>query len=125
VCSITINNTVDQQLAGLVADNDNVMIEQRLIALAREASLTQSGPLDVAGLTRMPPELKTLRKKRIGRHRVFYVGHHTKCTYHALYVKEFKRFGKNDEDDRKFQKALARALAEPPTRTLTEPTPSP
>jgi hypothetical protein len=89
------------------------MIEKRLINFAKEASVENKGALDeISPLTRITGELKLARKIQIGRHRVFYTGFHTQCSYHAFYIKEFKKTGVNDEDDKRFQKALFKAMQE-------------
>ena len=88
------------------------MIEKRLIQFAQEASIAVSGGLDIAPMKRMPSDLQDARKITIGRHRVYYTGHHTQCSYTSFFIKEFKKTGVNDEDDSRFQKALIRAKGE-------------
>ncbi len=119
MCSITTNATVDQQLEHLELSNNRQMIEKRLIDFAREASPECRGALDVAGMHGFPADLKEVRKKQIGRHRVYYTGFHKQCNYHTFYIKEFKRTGVDDDSDRHFQNRLRSALSLPPTRRLT------
>jgi hypothetical protein len=118
VCSITINATVESQLEILSASNDKDLVEKRLFQLADAADIDSMGPLDLGGMKGMPDALKHVRKQRIGRHRVFYTGHYTHCTYHAFYIKINKRTGIEDEADRRFQKRLAQVLHEPVVKTL-------
>jgi hypothetical protein len=118
VCSITTNATVDGQLSRLEHSDDRQMIEDRLIYFAKEASTEVSGALDVAGMHDLPADLKDIRKKRIGRHRVYYIGHHRQCSYHTFYIKEFKKSNVDRENDSSFRIKLRRALGEPPTREL-------
>jgi len=58
----------------------------------------------------MPPGLQNMRRLRAGRHRVFYTGHHSECSYLVFFIKEFTKTGFSDEDDRQFQRLLASAL---------------
>jgi hypothetical protein len=120
VCSVLTNPTIDEQLASLERSGDRAMIEKRLFEFAREADVTQRGALDnpAHAMKRMPEELAGARKIRIGRHRVYFTGSHLHCSYHAFYIKEFKKTGVNDEDDRRHQKRLIRASQEGPTRTI-------
>lgn len=123
MCSITTNATVDGQLKGIGA-SDTRMIERRLSTFAGEANENTPGGLDTPDthMMRMPEELREIRKKRVGRHRVYYKGHHSQCSYHAFYIKIFKKKGVDQEDNKVFQERLERALAEPTTRTLPDPT---
>jgi len=118
VCSITINKTVDE-----ILESDNQIrsqIEERMIALAKDSSIASRGALDeISPMTRMPKDLRHIRKKTIGRHRVYFHGHHTDCCFHIVYVKAFKRKGRNDDDDRKFQWILSRASSDMNSRRLT------
>lgn len=122
MCSISTNRTVDQELQQLERSDDRRMIEQRLFRFADEANATQMGVLDslINSMRRMPDDLKDIRKIRIGRHRVYYTGYHTQCSYHTFYIKSFKKTGVNDEDDKRFQDKLRRALTEPKTSTLSD-----
>ncbi|MCA1612591.1 MAG: hypothetical protein LC800_00250 [Acidobacteria bacterium] len=103
------------------------MIEKRLGTMAGEANETTSGGLDIpeTSMTRMPTDLRDVRKKRIGRHRVFYTGYHTLCSYRSFYLKVFKKNDRDREDDAAFQAILRHALTDPPTRTLPDPTQPP
>ncbi|MBI5878490.1 MAG: hypothetical protein HZB53_12645 [Chloroflexi bacterium] len=120
MCSITANNTVEEQLSGL-STHDAEMIKRRLVQQAGDANLEHSGPIDRQIMTRMPPELKGLHKLTVGRHRVYVTGHHTHCTYHTVYVKAFKKSGVDNEDDRKFQGKLIAALTSPGGTPLALP----
>lgn len=117
MCSITINKTADDILTAL-NENERKMIETRLINFAQQASVQMRGGLDIAPMKRMPDDLKLARKKRIGRHRVYYTGFHTQCSYETFFIKVNKRKGVNDEDDRGFQRALLRAIDDPQYREL-------
>lgn len=117
MCSVSLNETASEALNRLSRQGSNKqrMIERRLIQLAGEASTEQCGALDGTDchFKPAPRDLAHVRKHRIGRHRVYYTGSHTQCMYHLAWVKEFKRTGVDDEDDRVFQKKLASALQKP------------
>ena len=70
-------------------------------------------------MKRMPPDLREARKITIGRHRVYYTGHHTQCAYLSFFIKEFKKTGVNDEDDVRFQKILVKAIGDRIIRSLS------
>ena len=118
MCSIKINATVDDILKSKRLQKDKEMIEQRLANFAKDASPQHKGALDGYLMKRMPSELKGIRKKRIGRHRVYYYGHHTQCCYNSFYIKVFKKKGVNDEDNKRFQKILIKAKNDLPSRLL-------
>ena len=118
MCSITINKTADDILARQ-SEKDRRMIERRLVQFAQDASVSVKGALDtIAPMTRMSGDLKQARKKTIGRHRVYYTGFHTQCSYRAFFVKPFKKAGVDDEDDPRFQNTLFRAMDDREYREL-------
>jgi hypothetical protein len=91
--------------------------------MADEADVGRSGGLDNPAntLKDMPPELRGARKHRIGRHRIFYTGHHNECSYHTFYIKINKKAGVNDEADPKFHAILKTELATLATCELGPP----
>ncbi len=99
------------------------MIERRLFQFANEADINKPGGLDNPALAmkRMPDDLRDVRKIRIGRHRVYFIGHHQQCRFHAFYIKSFKKTGVDDEDDPKHQRKLSGALVEPVNQHLSNP----
>jgi hypothetical protein len=103
------------------------MVEKRLSTMAGEANENTSGGLDTPDthMRRMPADLREIRKKRVGRHRVYYTGHHRQCSYQSFYIKVFKKGDEDREDDRLFQDRLRRALGESVARTLPDPTQPP
>ncbi len=120
MCSISTNSTNDNQLDELERSGDKDMIEKRLYNFAKESTVQNSSILDSSEchMRRMPKDLRNVRKIKIGRHRVYFTGHHTQCSYAAFYIKMFKRSGKNDEDNQRFQNELGPAICEPPIRTI-------
>lgn len=98
------------------------MIEKRLAQFAADANVEQAGHMDSPQhhMKRMPPDLRGARKMTIGRHRVYWEGHHSKCSYRLFYVKPFKKTGVDDEDDPGFQSKLKKALRAPGERQLKE-----
>lgn len=118
MCSITINDPADNVNLGI---KNKSLIEKRMIELAKESSKTCRGPLDHAPMTRMAqtsPELSGVLKQTVGRHRVYYTGHHTQCCYHIFYIKEFKRDGVDDDDSKRFQQLLISAKSKSSHRML-------
>lgn len=66
-------------------------------------------------------ELCRLRKKRLGRHRAFFAGHHSQCRYQLFYLKMNKKAGVDREEDKAFQSKILKALSLPDTRVLPLP----
>jgi hypothetical protein len=123
VCSLNLNRTFSEQLE---ASGNREFVERRLSALAFEADTEKAGPLDDPGThrQRMPPALRNIRKKRIGRHRIWYSGHHSNCFYTPCYLVENKQGDdRTEQDDNKdFQEHLKNALADGVVaRTLHDP----
>ena len=71
----------------------------------------------------MPAELKHIKKYRYGRHRVYFSGHHSECSYAVWYVKMFKKSDVDAEAERSFHDKLRRALGEA-QRALADPSPA-
>jgi len=121
MCSISLNSIVDQQLNELECSDDKTMMETRLFKFADEANVNTPGALDrpASHMKRMPSFLKDIRKITVGRHRIYYTGHHKHCSYHAVYIKKFKKSGDKDDDNKKFQDKLRRALLCPVGNKIT------
>ena len=113
MCSIATNSTAEAQLQSLTG-KDNTTIEKKLREFAGDSNVQKSGILDLPAnhLYGFPADLKHIRRRRTGRHRVFYVGHHTQCSYQVFYIKKFKDTGVNDELDPQFHKVLRRAVGD-------------
>lgn len=120
MCSAKINRTVSDQLKDKKHANDHQLIESRFFKMADQADMKNSGALDDLShsMTGMPAELRAAKKVRIGRHRVFYTGHHSQCQYQMFYIKWNKKKGTEDENDRKFQDKLKRLIDSPAHREL-------
>lgn len=124
MCLIQANATFDEELNDLERQQRN-LVEKRLFEFADSANVNSPGGLDnpARRVTRFTGELSVVRKIQIGRHRVYYKGHHRQCAYQAFAIKPFKDTGKDDEDNPKFQKYLCRALNIQPTRQIQKPKP--
>lgn len=123
MCSIATNATADQQLNSLKSSGDDKLIEDKLRDFAGNSNIHQPGILDLPKnhLYGMPSDLKHIRRIRAGRHRVFYTGYHTECSYSVFYVKAFKKKGVNDELDPRFHRVLKSVVNDPPTARLIRP----
>jgi hypothetical protein len=111
---------VDEQLTDLEHSGDREMIERRLFNFAKEADTNTPAILDDprCHMQRMPEDLKNIRKITIGRHRIYYIGYHTQCSYSVFYIKKFKKTGRDDDDDKAFQKKLTKILNQPCQREI-------
>lgn len=120
MCSIATNATADQQLNSLKSSGDDKLIENKLRDFAGNSNVHQSGILDLPKnhLYGLPSDLKHIRRIRAGRHRVFYTGHHTECSYIVFYIKAFKKKGVKDELDPRFHRVLKGVVDDPPTARL-------
>jgi hypothetical protein len=111
------------QLESLGHSKDKPMIERRLFQFANDADVNRRGGLDNPALImkRMPDDLKDVRKITIGRHRVYFTGHNTQCSYTAIYVKLYKKTGVDDEDDPRHQKQLVKATLDNSLKEIKDP----
>lgn len=123
MCSIATNATADQQLDSLKSSGDDKLIEDKLRDFAGNSNVQQSGILDLPKhhLRDMPSDLRHIRRIRAGRHRVFYTGYHTQCSYSVFYIKAFKKKGVNDESDSHFHRVLKSVVNDPPTGRIIRP----
>lgn len=123
VCSLTFNTTAEEQLARLERSADRDFVEGRLKDYAFEASVEIAGALDnpTCHMKGMPQDLKDIRKVKVGRHRVYFTGHHSKCTYDIRFIKVHKKDDKLEENRRSFQETLKRMIDAPVVRELKQP----
>lgn len=121
MCLILVNSVADQALNSLQKSSDKYMIERRMYDFADVANKQVEGPLDKTAnrLRYSPPDLRGIRKQRVGRHRVFYTGHHSQCSYDVFFVKKFKKNDKEHEGSKRFQNRLRQALSDPSIRRIT------
>ena len=115
MCSILMSRTAKSQLDELESSGkrgDREMIEKRLERLAQDASPDNPGALDTPDclIKRMPPGLRELRKRRIGRHRAYFKGSHHICFYKVGFIKLNKKKGTDDEDDPNFQNKVMKVF---------------
>src|SRR5688572_9706810 len=120
VCSLTINKTFDKQVKELRGVGQS--IERKLKRMALEADVDKPSLLDAldTNIKRFSGALKVIRKRSFGRHRIYYIGLHSQCSYRAIFIKEFKKKGVDDEDSTSFQNKLITALATPASRIITK-----
>lgn len=122
MCSILKNRSFDKLLEKLVAGEQKTILE-RMYRFADAANETQPGPLENSTnlIKYMPVDLQKVKKHRVGRHRVYYTGNHTQCSYRAFYVKANKKSDKDQEGSKRFQKKLGRALDDEPYHLIPPP----
>ena len=121
MCSITTNKNVDDILEG-ENDQQRTKIEKRLFQFAEDSTVEKSGILDdKAPLTRYSGDLKLTRKIDVGRHRAYYTGFHTHCTYKLFHIKINKKEGVDDDDDPRFKRFLLKVMKEPQQREISPP----
>jgi hypothetical protein len=123
VCSLLTNGTADSQLDSLPKKHKEA-IEKKFSEFAGDSTLSKPGILDSPAnhLHGLPPDLKDVRRMHAGRHRVFYKGFFSQCSFTLFYVKMFKKTGVNDENDSAFHKMLKRAASDMSLgRVLREP----
>jgi len=127
VCLLLSNAMADQGFAMLKQSGDDKDYIARLVQHALEDSVTKA-----AGLHQLlepllswqhDPELRRVRKVRIGRHRFYITGQHTECSYTVCYVKIHKRDEENREEDPRFQSQIFAALQGKVTHELTGQSP--
>lgn len=122
MCSMLSNSQGDECLK-VLGEKDRKMIEKRMFQFASGANTREPGHLDMPQhhMKDMPSDLKAARKMTVGRHRVFWEGHHSNCSYRMFYVKPFKKTGTQDEHDKRFQATLSAARLASGARTLKAP----
>lgn len=125
MCSITINQTADRNLNDLAHSGDKKLIERKLTDFASVASVTQPGPFDETSchIKGLPADLKLVRRRRMGSHRIFFTGYHTQCSYWTFYIKKNKKKGVDDELNPAFQDKLRAALSDTTKRLVEKATP--
>ena len=113
-CKLRVLESAQDQLDGLPAKHRASVLE-RMTRLAAECG----HPLDrVPSMKRLSGELSRVRKRRVGRHRVFFTGLGCECTYSVVLLKPFKKSGVDDEDDPSFQRKLIVSLGSRVARVL-------
>ncbi len=116
-CKVLVLEDAHRQLEELQA-RDHDLIVERMSRLAAQ----EDHPLDrTTPTTRFSPDLRHVRKMRIGLHRVYFFGKGSQCTYRLAWVKANKKSGVDDEDERAWQRKLVLALQRPATGVLAEP----
>lgn len=123
MCLLLVNQAILDSFANLtqIGVNEDDVYQKKLIRFADAADTKYPGPLDNSSgcLKHMPDDLKHIRHYRVGRHRIFLTGHHKNCHYHAWYIKEFKRDGRDTEGSKPFNETLRTVLNSPANNLLT------
>lgn len=124
MCSLSSNKLCDEELK-MLGRNQARKHEEELTRLASEDSIASPdglhGTLEPILSWLHDDELRGLRKKRLGRHRAFFAGHHTGCHYQLFYLKMHKKEEADREEDKAFQSKILKALIQPETRILVPP----
>jgi len=113
VCSLLTNTTADRNLKNL-PKKDAASIEKKFAMFAGNSNVETPGILDQPAnhLHVLPHDLKDVRRHRSGRQRVFYIGNFSQCSFTIIFVKEFKKKGKNDEADLSLHNLLRNAIGD-------------
>jgi hypothetical protein len=123
VCSLTLNKTSKESIDSLRGESEAFIKKIRNRAFG--AKIATQGLLDAPNthLRHFPNDLRHVRKETIGRHRVYYFGHHTDCSYTVFYIKLNKRGDSwaQDDDNPQFQDKLRIALASETAVTYPDP----
>ncbi len=126
MCELLSNKTADEHFEEVIRSGEK-QLEKRLIELAGEATRTRAEGLELKlkeGILTSwvhDPQLRTVRKCTIGRHRVYVEGRNTDCRFIVRYIKLFKKTGVDEEQTLNFKNRILKALQEPRTRTLRGP----
>jgi len=126
LCSVYLKKKANKQLKSNELRGDSKMIRTRLSQVAGEANTDTPGLLDNPSchMTRWSiDELKEVRKYHIGDHRIYFTGSHHACRYDIIYLKAFKKYGTDDDDNKEFQKRLINLLSDGTDKSI-EVTPS-
>jgi len=120
---LTLNNTSNDQLDLLRGEREQ--LENKIIKRAFGANLAMQGLLDAQSthLRQMPNDLRHIRKETIGRHRIYYFGHHSDCSYTVFYIKLNKKKDSKAQDDNnpQFQDKLRAGLISARAITHADP----
>ena len=120
MCSLTITAPAD----GFLNEDKKVkkQIEKNMIGYAKNSTVQRKGALDdIHPTARWDGELKEVKKKRVGRHRVYFIGFHTRCTYKIVHVKVWKKTDVDEEDDPNFKRYISKVMNAGVSRTIAPP----
>ena len=126
VCSLTLSETIHEQLKNL--GGNGVKVENLMSNRAWAANVNKSGTLD-APITYLKSGFaedlrkQGVRKETIFGHRVFFIGNHFDCNYTAFFIKLNKKADNKQHDDNNpvFHEVLRRALAGQKVRVIPDP----
>jgi hypothetical protein len=121
LCELRSNKVGDEGLERLRRSGEQKFLK-KLIRLAEEADIDVVGGIEplLRDLSdwRHRPELRIVRKYRIGNHRVYLTGRNTDCRYTIVYVKVNKKSDVDREETEDFRSKILQALANEETRIL-------
>lgn len=124
MCSLSSNKLCDDELK-MLGSKEAKKHENELARLADddnpECADGLDGTLEPVLSWLHNDDLRHLRKKRLGRHRAFFAGHHTQCHYQLFYLKMNKKAEVDREEEGAFQSKILKALRMPDTRVLPPP----
>lgn len=124
MCVLRINAVADAVLSGL-PQSEREACEKKYATMAEADSVETANGLSllmrsVSDWSQIE-ELKSVRKIKSGRHRLYFVGRHTDCQYTIVFMLANKR----DEDDTpgkpSFQEGVLKALRAPAQRIIPKP----
>jgi hypothetical protein len=127
MCSLKINGPASE-LASTLSPKDQTAFRTRLARMAEEStpsstsgleSLLMQGRVDA---WQDIPDLKNVRKYRIGLHRFYITGHNTSCNYDIMFI----LINKRDKDDQPFTKRyqnMVRTAISDPRPSILIPVP--
>jgi hypothetical protein len=125
VCSVVSNGAAEEGFAALERCGDREMCERRLVEMASADTVAQASGLELSlelvSSWRHNEILRSVRRYRIGYHRVFVLGRHTDCQYKVCFIKVSKKRERDPEENWQFQNRVLRALEDPARRTLELP----
>ena len=115
MCELRSNESGNEGLDQLRKSGETKFVK-KLVKLANDDSVTAQNGLSLflepILSWQHDPNLRQVRKYRIGNHRVYVLGQHTDCRYTLVYVKVNKRANENREEWPEFKNKILRSLRE-------------
>jgi hypothetical protein len=127
MCELWVNHPTDEGLSRLA---DKAQIEAKYHKLADDDKVDKAAGLElllknVDDWSKIS-DLKGIRKRDCGRHRLYFEGRHSDCKYTIIFVLCFKKTSEDKPDSKKFQNMIRKALDDTESpRQITLPTRGP